>query len=140
MPAVFLQEFAVEDAEFGQQPGEQRHFEDQAHDENHAEEVAHVGVEGNLVGHSLADPVFGEKPERKRENQTVSHCAAEEKHECSRKESLADGPSFAFEQGRLYEFPEFEYDIREKKQQRHPERGRDMRHELRRDVDIDDVY
>ena len=28
MPAVFLQEFAVEDAEFGQQPGEQRHFED----------------------------------------------------------------------------------------------------------------
>lgn len=137
--AVFLKESAVQDSEPGQEPGEQGHFEDDAHYKDHAEEIPHIGIQGNLIGNGLAYLILGQEAEGKRKNQAVAGGTAEEEHECPEEKRLADGFLFVWEEGGPDEFPQFIDDVWKKQEEREPERCRDVRHELGRDVDVDDV-
>ena len=139
MTAVFLQEFPVQDAEPGQKPGKERQLEDHPHHEYHSQEIVHIGIKGNLVDNGLADLILCKESERERENQRVPYGASDEKHERAEEESATHGLLFRAVECGTDEFPYFIDNIREEKHQGNPERGGNMGHELRCDIDIDDV-
>ena len=130
VPAVFLQELPVDEAEGGQCLCQNRKFEDKAHDEDHQEEVAHVGVQRYLVDNAAPDLVFRKESECERKDYAVADGTAEIEHRCAEYECRADAFLFPGIQGGADEFPDFINDIGENSHSRQPERCADVCREL----------
>ena len=137
---VFPEECLCHEAQFRKQPCQQRQLEDDAHYENEHQEITHVGSQRDLVRDKRAQLILGQKPEREGEDQEVTDRTSEEEHECPECECHPDALLFVVEQGRLYEPPYFERQVGEYQHQCKPERGADVRQELRGNVDVDEFY
>ena len=140
MAAVGAEEGLVHQPQLREQPCKQRQFEDDPHDENQHQEIAHVGVQRDLVDDRRAELVLGQETERKGEDQTVPHGAAQKKHNGSAQKGQPHAAPLVLEERRLHEAPHFEDQVGEHQHQREPERRADVGQELRSDVDIDDLH
>lgn len=64
-----------------ERPADNRHLEQQAHQQEHRPQRGHIRLQRNLVGDIGADLVRAEKPERKRKDDTIAQHHAHHKQQ-----------------------------------------------------------
>ena len=87
----------------------------------------------------IADRVLRQEAERQGEHDDVAHRTADVEEAAAGEERRLHALLLLGEQRRAHELPDLVHQVREHQHQRKPERGRDVREELRRHVDVDDV-
>lgn len=140
MPPVALEKLPGDEPHVREYPAEKRQLKHQPHDEVEREEVVHVGVERDLVGHHFAHLILGQEPQGEGEYQKVTDSDADEKHDVPCQKGPPGVTLFAGIEPRADETPQLVDDIGESHQQGQPHGGTHVDKELGGQLYVDEFH